>query len=902
MPSRSRSYSLRNICKRVFKKPICGVARCRPLPAAYNCVRLSRALAGALHLDFLPTLSRVFPLIFFTLLFISTRLLAYPSDEKAALSLVSSQATSMVMNGDRYLFVSFGSQILRIDTETFALTSAQVPALTNNSSSGGANLTGDVQGLAIRDSSLFVTQSDGDLLTINLNSITSEPTTTNLITGSLGPLVADTETGTDDDKLYILDKTNNAVIVYDIGAGTKSSISLVDSLGAAVTPVSLLFVPFPTNTSTGTTDKIFVTSNRGLVFVINEGGTGLASTITLSQNNKDLPALAITPGGEFVLVVNSSDTTVSVIDTATNSEVDTDSATGGTNPIALLKNGSLKNIAITDVANPVDTYAFVTGSSGVSVIDLNISTISGFGVPTILDLNDQGSSDTDDNPLALTSSPGWIIASSEDDETLYTSNSNATISVITEKPFVTIASTSLGSSALTTSGSFTVTFQSDEAGTYRVLAGGTLSATGTELTTGSVTASTDTTSSSISFSASTFTEGTNRIFVFVTDSDGNVGRDAIDITVDTPPSAVTIDSTGFGNGKVSVTFDRLTVSDMDHYNVYVDTDGTTVTTKTEVAATVSQPSSGSRLTADVSSLTNGTTYFIAVEGVDATGNVGTRVSTLSSGAAASATPERTVGLAESLGETGCSLTQKDSRAPVLSILHVILWILLPLMILGVLRSPIVWSRLFPLFVLIFLGMFPRIGEAKELTPQWWSLELKGGIWLPTASTTKNFLGSCCDPSGKMEFGFLYQSKFGFEVGVGYIGSGGRSVGTTSGQVSSDRFDFTMIPLENSLTFRADFMEDQLLVPYVKAGPDYVIFRENSQGSVTKGVKYGLHTAIGLQILMDRIEDLSDTMEQSLGVNDVYLTLESRYGWINNFGGGGVNLSHLMFTGGFLFEF
>lgn len=174
--------------------------------------------------------------------------------------------------------------------------------------------------------------------------------------------------------------------------------------------------------------------------------------------------------------------------------------------------------------------------------------------------------------------------------------------------------------------------------------------------------------------------------------------------------------------------------------------------------------------------------------------------------------------------------------------------------------------------------------------------------MPMNGTTKDFLGSCCGPTGAVEFGFLYKSKFGVEVGVGYIGEGGRAVGAASGAVSRDKFDFTMIPIQNSFTFRADFKEDQLLVPYAKFGLDYLIFRENIQGDVTKGVKLGLHAAGGLQILLDKIEDLSTTLESSLGVNDVYFTLEGRYAWVDGFGGSGVDLSNLTFSGGFLFEF
>jgi len=207
----------------------------------------------------------------------------------------------------------------------------------------------------------------------------------------------------------------------------------------------------------------------------------------------------------------------------------------------------------------------------------------------------------------------------------------------------------------------------------------------------------------------------------------------------------------------------------------------------------------------------------------------------------------------------------------------------------------------PYILALLMLLLPAALPAVENTPQWFSLEFKAGAWIPTNGTTRGSLGSV-SPTGSVEFGFLYKSKFGAEVGVGVIMEDGTAFGATSGNPSGDKFDLLLIPIHNSFAFRADFKEDQLLVPYVKAGPDYVLFRESLNGRTTSGVKFGLHGAAGLQILLDRIDPLSDLMENGLGVNDVYFTVEGRYAWINNFGGGGLDLSNLTATGGFLFEF
>jgi len=204
-------------------------------------------------------------------------------------------------------------------------------------------------------------------------------------------------------------------------------------------------------------------------------------------------------------------------------------------------------------------------------------------------------------------------------------------------------------------------------------------------------------------------------------------------------------------------------------------------------------------------------------------------------------------------------------------------------------------------VFIFVFLWPLYLSAVEKTPQWFSLEFKGGVWFPTNGTTKGSLGTM-EPTGSIEFGFLYQSKFGAELGVGIALADGTAVGSVSGAPSQDKFSLLLIPIHNSFVFRADFKEDQLFVPYVKAGPDYILFRESLNGSSTSGVKFGLHGAAGLQILLDRIDPLSNLMEDDLGVNDVYFTIEGRYAWVNNFGGNGLDLSGLNATAGFLFEF
>jgi hypothetical protein len=831
----------------------------------------------------------------FALIFASRFVFAFPNQEKATLSVASTQATSFIAQNDRFLFLGFSNTVLRLDTETFALSDDQVPLLTGDATAASdPDLGGDVEGMAIQGSNLFISQDDGDLLIVDLDNVTSTPTARHVLDGALGPIAVNPRPTIASNTVYLLNTGGSAILIFDTASKTSTSISLTDSVAAPVTPEAIAFVPGTPSTSPG---KFYITSARGLIFVLPEGATSLSSTITIATSNKDLTSAAPTPDGNFLLVTDNTDDVVHVIDTSTDTEVDTDPVAANVNPIDLTQYSDLSGILVTDVTNPDDTYAYVSvslGSSvGLAVIDLNIG-LAGFNPPSLIDF-DTGSSVVQDDPLALSSKPKALVASSAADGYVYSDNGDAKVSVITENPFVSISGTSLGGGSLSTDGTFSITFQTDETGSFRVVVGGDSTGNGSEVASGTVDAAlTDVATPDIAFDSSLFAEGSNRVFVFVTDSSGRVGRDAVDIEVNTPPPGIEVLSTDFGDQKIFVTFARLTASDIDHYNLYVDTDSSAVATKTDIAGTASQPSSGD-VKVKIVGLDNGVTYFVGIEAVDTSGNVGARTTTFPDGTPISATPEQTLGLAEAVGESGCELVRGrvSTRGG-----ECVFLLFLGALSLATLKKNKWMFGLLCLSVLIFQ---PAALGAKELTPQWFSLEFKGGVWFPTDHTTKTSLGTL-EPTGSVEFSFLYHSRYAAELGVGVVPGGGKAFGATSGDPSGDHFGLLLIPIENSFAFRADFREDQLLVPYVKAGPDYVFFHETLNGDSTSGFKFGLHGAVGLQILLDRIDPLSNYFERDVGVNDVYFTIEGRYAWVNNFGSGGLDLSNLTATGGFLFEF
>ncbi len=822
---------------------------------------------------------------------------AFPDTERAPatlteppLNILSDQPNDFVVTNDnRYVFFAVGNQILKVDLASWELSSDQISALSGTADNeDDPDEGGNIKGIAILGNELFASQDDGDLLIFDLDDLSEAPTLVKLTDTDLGPIVADTEGFQDEDKLYIADVGGHHILVYDRSENSvEFFIPLTNNLGDDVDPVDIDLALVE-----NALDKLYVTTNEGILFSILEN-SGTATRIeSASTSGNDLVAISATPEGDFVLFVDQTDSLIHVLDTSTDTSV----VITDVIPVDLQdSNASPRDIVVTRVSNPTDIYAYVAGPEGLTVLDLDITGGSMDDID-ILDMDTGGGAD--DDPLVLTSAPNRVFTASE--EYILTVNGNAENSVVTENPFVTITDNSLDGGLLVEGGDFTLTFESDVAGTYSVRLGGGLNADGIELDSGDVpTENTAVTTNTISHT-SDFKEGGNDIFVFVTDASGNRGRDLTEVTIDNPPPIVVLNSTGFGDQRVFINFNRLDIEDISHYNLYVATDASTALGKAEVDATADQPGSGSQVTGTIAGLTNGTTYFIAVEAVDEGGAVGPRNGTLDNGVQASAIPQKTVGLVGRTGETGCQLlrmsTNRTQGVAWLSLAFIIL-------LLGSLRCRL-WPRLFSLHLFLLAGLFffSATGSvaAEETSPQWFSFEIKTGNFIPTNGTTKDALSKCCNLRTEIEFGFLYDSKYGVELGTGFLIVNRTAIGSVTNVGSQDRFNFMLIPMQLNLTYRADYKENQLLVPFVKVGPDVVFFRENIQGSVTKGLKYGLHGTAGLQILLEFWGE-GEAMER-MGVNDVYFIVEGEYAWINSFGASGLDLSGFTVSGGLLFEF
>lgn len=825
----------------------------------------------------------------------SARALAYPSEEIVATSgppfnfNVTSSLSGFLLLDDTRLALSFGERLRLIDTRSFSEETSQPPAL-----SADDDTDGTLMGIAFDSPTnvILASQDDGDLLFFDLDTMTIDPESLTLAAGKeLGPLAVDTTRAL----AYV---SNNAERkLHKVSTTTRT-------LEGSIT------LTIGTNTSFKVTDafynseksEFYFTTDAGGVFVVESGATAATLIGVDTATGVDLVAVAATPNGASVYCVDATTPAIVKIDGTSHAVLKSGST------LKLTANGKPTDIVITDVVRPISgttaIYAFVAGDDGISVMNT--------GNDEIFDLGNPDDADIDDEPIPVSVVPKLLAASSTTDGYIYLGNSTGSVGLLSANPWITIGSLtySAGGSSLGVGGSATLTFQSDETGTYEVRVGGTQTATGSLLTTDAGSTSTGTVTTANENIALTFSyadnqavlsEGTNRLFVFVTDGTSDRGRRSTNLTVDTPPPNVTVEGTSFGNGRIYVTVTRLTASDIDRYNVYVSPTAADVLTATTVSGTITQASSGGNVTGSVSGLNNGTTYFIAVEAQDNAGNVSAaRTTTLSNGTALTAMPEVTGGPAGLSGETGgCSLTQGTHGGLGASIF------LLGFFVLIALRCKQARRRSFKIYFFTFVCacFLPLSVDAeKKESPQLGSFELKSGLWMPASGAVDSFYGTCCNVITQIEGGLLFQRRYGVEVGAGFFTGGGTARGIGSGTTSQDSFRLTFFPFETNLVWRADYFSWRWLVPFVKGGGNTVYYRETTAGDPLQGVKFGVQGSGGFQIRLTEMNDSMQLLDADSGINDLFVILEAEYRWIDSFGKNGLDLSGPLYSVGLLLEF
>lgn len=816
---------------------------------------------------------------------------AYPNLERASVDVDLSQSVQFVISSDNQsLFVAYANTFKIFDTGSFALATTQPFAISADITKYPGNYTGLIYFSNLN--AVYLPMDNGIVLKFDLNDVAAEPTIISLVPGKkLANGVADTFSG---DALYVLNSTDTTVVKYQISTAAITSIPFSAS-PFAVTPQFNQIVFSPQSSSDSS--EIYVTTSTNMLFYFDLGTLSPTYTLinqTTGNLTDTLQGVFPTPTKNYVYVADYTANTFTQVQISNHDVIGT--------PTGLTPNNQPNWLLIANVTNPTATYGYVAGVQGVSIFNTANNEI----------LDQVTTNDTDHDPLPV-SGVGPMLAST--DGYIYISASSGNIGVISDNPYVTVNSVtySSGGSTLGVGETVTINFQADEAGTYVMRSGGNVSANGTVLLDNSGNASGTVATASTAqdvvvpydANSAALQEGDNTIYFFVTDSTSNIGRRSTTVTVDTPPTAVTVVGSSFGNTRAYISFSRLTANDISYYNIYADTDPVVVTTKTAVSATAAQGTEAT-LTGIVSGLTNGTLYYLAIEGVDNAGNVGPRTSTFEGGALITSTPQLTVGPAGYTGETGCALMEdvQYSMGTILAIVAVILGT----------AGALLWRRLRSKALIISLVLLSAsLSSAQDvlmkppsepsLTPikkYGWYMDGRASLWQPTSSTTKLFMPSFFNWQGYLSGGFLYNEQIGAEVGVGIFYKTGSTLAAGTSTPSSDQFKLLTVPITIGGAYRFMYSRKMPVVPYVRGGFEMDYFHENDAGAVIQGLKKGLYGGAGLQVPVAKLLDAMDAEQHH--DTQVYLIFEGQYKWVNDFGGKGLNLSGALYSAGFLVTF
>jgi len=157
------------------------------------------------------------------------------------------------------------------------------------------------------------------------------------------------------------------------------------------------------------------------------------------------------------------------------------------------------------------------------------------------------------------------------------------------------------------------------------------------------------------------------------------------------------------------------------------------------------------------------------------------------------------------------------------------------------------------------------------------------------------------PGGRLNWTLYPVRNLGVIAGVGGLYAAGHAQGLESGKSSGEELKLYVIPGQLSLSYRFDFLNEQVFVPSLQAGGDYWAFIEDNEfQDDVKGGKSGWHAGAGLGILLDRLEwESAFRLESDFGIENVFLEVSAQKTWMNH---EGLDFSGLVYSAGFLFEF
>ena len=234
------------------------------------------------------------------------------------------------------------------------------------------------------------------------------------------------------------------------------------------------------------------------------------------------------------------------------------------------------------------------------------------------------------------------------------------------------------------------------------------------------------------------------------------------------------------------------------------------------------------------------------------------------------------------------------------------------------------------FALATLALMLMASNALAESERSMMLEIHAGPYEPQIDRAFLYSSPYSDyfsdaPMVMVGFHWDYQVWQGFgsvAVGVGarFGWADGLAASQDGSSASSDPTSLNVVPLTASVTYRFDWLAQNLsipLVPYVKGGMTYSLwwvtngsgeiantYDLEGEGRVGYGGTFGFHAGGGLQFLLDWFgAGMAAEFDTEVGVNNSYIFFEYAYHSVNDFGSEtSFDLGDANFSAGLMFEF
>jgi hypothetical protein len=207
-------------------------------------------------------------------------------------------------------------------------------------------------------------------------------------------------------------------------------------------------------------------------------------------------------------------------------------------------------------------------------------------------------------------------------------------------------------------------------------------------------------------------------------------------------------------------------------------------------------------------------------------------------------------------------------------------------------------RVLTLAGLVLLTLVP---SASAESPRSMMLEIHAGPYEPQIDRAFMYSSPYTDyfsDAPMVMFGLHWDYQVWQDFGSLAVGVGAR-IGWTDGlavsqdgSTSSDPTSLNVLPMNLSLTYRFDWLAQNIQLPLV------------GEGRAAYGGTFGLHVGGGLQFLLDWFgAGMAAEFDSEVGVNNSYLFLEYAYHSVNDFGAEtSFDLGDANFSAGIMFEF